>query len=46
MHLAAFAVSVSGISVELTVCQLKREKMLIQVATSCSCNRLKTIQVV
>lgn len=45
MHLAAFAVSISGISVELTVCQLKREKMLIQVVTSRSCNKLKTTQV-
>ncbi len=45
MHLAAFAVSISGISVELTVCQLKREKMLIQVTTSRSCNKLKTTQV-
>lgn len=46
MHLAAFAVSISGISAELTVCQLKKEEMLIQVVTSYSCNRLKTIQVV
>lgn len=46
MHLAAFAVSISGISAELTFCQLKREQTLIQVATGRSCNRLKTTQVV